>query len=132
MNKYTKHLTDESRLEAKRECNRLYMRKTRQTKPLQNKIRTLKESAKKRGIFFNLTVHDINVPEMCPLLNIPLSSYGPLCDNTLSIDRIDNSKGYTPDNIQVISYKANTMKSNSTKEELILFAKNVLKYYGEN
>jgi hypothetical protein len=49
-----------------------------------------------------------------------------------SVDRIDPTKGYTKDNVQVISNLANAMKQNATKEELIVFAKWVLKTYGEN
>lgn len=47
-----------------------------------------------------------------------------------SIDRIDSTKGYTKDNIQVISSKANTMKSNASVEELRMFAYWVLREYG--
>jgi hypothetical protein len=35
-----------------------------------------------------------------------------------SIDRVDSSKGYTKDNIQVISHRANNLKNNATLEEL--------------
>ncbi len=35
---------------------------------------------------------------------------------------VEKSRGYTKDNIQVISYKANTMKNNATIEELKLFS----------
>ena len=86
----------------------------------------LKQSAKKRNIPFTLTIVDINnlsYPITCPILNIPLAyNRGQPQDNSYSIDRIDSSKGYEPDNIMVISYKANRMKNDGTIEELKLIA----------
>jgi hypothetical protein len=40
-------------------------------------------------------------------------------DNSYSIDRVDNTRGYTMDNICIMSLKANKMKSNGTLEELV-------------
>lgn len=37
-----------------------------------------------------------------------------------SIDRVDTSKGYTPENCRVISWRANRLKSDATPEELVL------------
>jgi hypothetical protein len=48
-----------------------------------------------------------------------------------SLDRIDSTLGYTKGNIQVISWLANTMKTNASIEELKLFAKWVLETFKE-
>jgi hypothetical protein len=84
-------------------------------------------NARKRSIMknyaFNLTIDDIHIPEICPILKIPIivgnkNNY----ESTPSIDRIDNDKGYTKDNIQIISKKANSMKNSASIKELIAFA----------
>ena len=38
--------------------------------------------------------------------------------NNMSVDRIDNNKGYHKDNIVIVSFKANVMKSSATLKEL--------------
>ncbi len=43
---------------------------------------------------------------------------------------IRSSKGYTKDNIQVISRLANQMKANADKEQMIKFAEWILKTFG--
>ena len=90
-----------------------------------------KERAKKAGIYHSLSPDDIVIPSHCPYLGIELTSTlgeGQLETNA-SLDRIDSSKGYFKENIQVISRKANTMKNNASQEELITFALNVLKLH---
>lgn len=42
--------------------------------------------------------------------------------NSPSIDRIDNSKGYIPTNIVVISNRANLLKKDATLDELVAIA----------
>jgi hypothetical protein len=49
-----------------------------------------------------------------------------------SLDRIDPTKGYTKDNVWVISQIANAMKWDSTAEERIKFAEWVLSLEGGN
>jgi len=44
----------------------------------------------------------------------------------MSIDAINPKKGYTPDNIQVLSMKANAMKNSASQEELLQFANWIL------
>jgi hypothetical protein len=73
---------------------------------------------------FSITQEDIIIPNKCPYMQcdfIPLDK-----DYGYSLDRIDSSKGYTKDNIQVITRIANIMKNNATTEQLIQFAKGVL------
>ncbi len=87
-----------------------------------------RERASKKGMPFTLTLEDIIIPNECPLLKIPLfrdpTKKGP-CANSPTIDRIDNSKGYTKDNIWIVSYKANAIKNNATLCELIKLTENL-------
>ena len=85
-----------------------------------------KRRAKRKGIEFNILTYKSlpKVPKYCPILGIPLKvgkekgSNGGGTDNSPSLDRINNNKGYTIDNIQIISRKANQMKSNATLKEI--------------
>lgn len=76
---------------------------------------------------FTITPEDIIIPERCPYLGIPLNTGNP--DAWASLDRVDSTKGYVPDNIQVISILANQMKNRATEEQLIAFAKGVLEVH---
>ncbi len=87
-----------------------------------------KGRARRSNLEFTIVLSDIIIPEYCPYLNIKLTrlwGHGRI-DSNASIDRIDNSKGYIPDNIEIISFKANLIKRNATIDELKVFAKNVL------
>lgn len=84
-------------------------------------LQRTKSRAKLRGLDFNLTEEDIVIPDRCPILLTPFE-YGSN-DTAPSIDRIDPSLGYVRGNIEIISNKANRMKSDATYDELILFAK---------
>jgi hypothetical protein len=70
-----------------------------------------------------LQPEDVVVPTHCPVLGLPLyrnKRFGGA--NSPSLDRIDPSKGYTKDNVHVISHRANTIKNNATPEELAAVA----------
>ena len=87
-----------------------------------------KERAEKAGHEFTITIEDIIIPEVCPYLGIKLThdlGKGQQSTNS-SIDRIDNNKGYIPGNVRIISRLANSMKTNSTREQRVAFAKAVL------
>ena len=52
----------------------------------------------------------------------------------ISIDRIDSTKGYTKDNVQLVCAQVNMMKAEMTMEELYIFCENIVdnkrNYYG--
>lgn len=82
-------------------------------------LRGMKYRALNKGLEFSLSPEDIVVPEFCPILGIPLEKQrGAMTANSPSVDRIDNSKGYTKDNISVISSKANKCKQDLTIEQV--------------
>ena len=77
-----------------------------------------RERAKQRGWEFSITKEDIVIPEKCPLLGITIIPKAKDRCHSPSLDRIDSSRGYTPDNIQVVSSRANTLKNDATITEL--------------
>lgn len=85
-------------------------------------------NASKQRAKLNDREHDINVEDIkaiypvdgcCPIFGIKLEFNGAgFRDNSPSIDRIDSTKGYTRDNIQVISWKANRIKGAASLQDL--------------
>lgn len=96
---------------------------------IHNMVSNAKERALMKGLAFNLEDSDIIIPKLCPLLKVPfiLGEKGNY-EYTPTIDRIDNSKGYTKDNVWIITKKANSMKNSATLDELHTFCTNVLRY----
>lgn len=93
---------------------------------------SVKQSARQKNLEFTLEPCDIQIPEKCPYLGTTLTNiqgFGRIYSNA-SVDRIDSKRGYTKDNIQIVSVLANTMKNSASIEELKTFAKNVLKLHG--
>ena len=79
-----------------------------------------KKRAEKNGIEFNILKEDISIPEFCPVFGFKFEvgeGKGP-SDKSPSLDRIDNTKGYIKDNIQIISFKANKMKNDCTVDDV--------------
>jgi hypothetical protein len=54
-----------------------------------------------------------------------------IVDRSPSLDRVDNSKGYTKDNVWVISQLANKMKNNASLDQLRCFASFWLSILGD-
>ena len=110
---------------------KITLEKSRKNNPARSILNKARHSAKARGLEFNLEIDDITIPEVCPYFNVPLNTWGE-SNYVPSIDRIDNSKGYIKGNIQIISYLANKMKHTATPEQMLTFAKAVIKLYESN
>lgn len=121
--------------EQTREQRRLYAIERRKKDPATAMLVAAKYRSKQNNIPFNLESSDIILPELCPILGMPLQCHAGKGSNikkdSYSLDRIDPTKGYTKGNVQVISGLANRMKQDATPEELIAFAEWVLKTYKE-
>lgn len=61
---------------------------------------------------------DVQWNTHCPILGVELDYYAESRqENSPSFDRIDNTKGYVPGNVQIISWRANRIKNNGTSDE---------------
>lgn len=102
-----------------RERHNQNAKKVRRANRERRMLMSARQRAKDKGLPFDIEISDIKIPEVCPVFGVPMvvgTPYAP------SLDRIDPSLGYTKQNIQVISRKANLMKQDATSEELQSFA----------
>ena len=85
---------------------------------------TARARAKLKKLPFTIETEDIKIPDICPVLGIPLFvSLNKRTDNTPSLDKQIPSEGYTKNNIAIISWRANRLKSDATLDELKLIVK---------
>lgn len=112
-----------------------YMEQYREEKPWIGMYGSAQARAKARGIPFRITTGDIRevYRDVCPVLGIPLkrNKRGSANSDSPTLDRIDSTRGYEIGNIQVLSNKANRMKSDATPEELLQFADWIIRTYGK-
>ncbi len=86
-------------------------------------LKSARKRAKAKDLPFDLTIDDIFIPDMCPVLSIPLfGGVGKASDNSPSLDRITPHKGYVKGNVAVISTRANRIKSDATYREVQMVA----------
>lgn len=94
---------------------------------LRDILRGARKRAKKNGIEFSLKEEDFTPVYFCPLLpriKFNFSNDEKSRSSSMSLDRIDPTKGYVKDNVQLISLKANRIKNNATLEEFEEMAHN--------
>jgi hypothetical protein len=96
-------------------------------KSFDQRLQALLNSSKQRATLKKLE-HDITLQDVkelypidgcCPVFGFKLEfGNAGFREHSPSIDRIDSSKGYTKDNIQILSWKANRIKGYATVEDL--------------
>ena len=112
-----------------RECIKINteIKKKHKQNPIRRMFNRARTVSKKNNWDFDLILEDIVIPSVCPVLGIQLYvSSGTRRDNSPTIDRIDNTKGYIKGNIVIISWRANRLKSDSSfkeREQIYLFYK---------
>lgn len=81
---------------------------------------------------FDLKFGDVEMTDVCPILNINLDYYSkqqrPTAENSPSFDRLNSEKGYIVGNVFIISHKANSIKNNGTAEEHLKIAEYIDKH----
>lgn len=82
-------------------------------------VHAARNRARALGVLCTIKPSDVVVPAVCPVLGIPLCK-GPNGghDASPTLDRLDPDLGYTPENVRVISMRANRIKNNATPAEL--------------
>ena len=86
-------------------------------------VSSSKERAKRLNIPFGFKKSKElpKIPKYCPILKMEMFVNDKVSgDNSPTLDRINNNKGYIKGNVQWISRKANQMKSNANFEEIEL------------
>lgn len=88
-------------------------------------LKGVEKRAKKTGKEFDLTelflkhLLEVDQNNLCALTSIPIeiNNQGSVLYKTASLDRIDNSKGYTKDNVRWVVIGVNYMKIDYSEEE---------------
>lgn len=103
----TKHCRNRART-GRRRCNKCRMRIWRERHPVRAAWHKIKWSAKLRGIEFGLTFEEFSLFD-------DLTGYVAQMGNgaqSMTIDRIDETRGYFLDNLQILANADNVRKSN--------------------
>ena len=94
----------------------------------------MRGSAKKRatalGVPYDLDSQYLEsiMPDKCPILDIEIKyGGGEKTKQSASLDRVVPKRGYTKGNVMVVSQLANLMKNEATPEEMLTFAKWVVR-----
>lgn len=86
-------------------------------------LNSIKRRSKIKNLDFDISIDDLRgkIPKKCSVLGIEMS-YDGNKDSSPSVDRFNSTSGYTKDNIEIISDRANRIKNDGTVEEHLLIS----------
>lgn len=127
---YARRTYARASLEQGKDCKSCANRKTDNShRGLYNEIRVswferFKLSAELRGLEWSLTIEDVyslwvRQSRACAMTGLPIGWADVGANHTASIDRINNEKGYMPDNIQLVHKDVNMMRGAFSKEHFV-------------
>src|SRR5690242_8264689 len=102
------------------ELNYKYHLGWKRNRPKSAIICSAKARAKLKGIPFDITEDDIDIPESCPIfpwIKLEMNK-GRADSNSPSLDRFKPQLGYVKGNVRVISRRANVLEGDATIEEM--------------
>lgn len=115
-----------------KEAGRQKSVRRRQRDPAGYMLTASRMRARKRGLEHSISKEDIVMPTHCPVLGIPLVfNEWKYDDNSPSLDRVDNSKGYVKGNVRVISNRANSLKRDASLGEVLAVYEYMLNELGD-
>jgi hypothetical protein len=84
------------------------------------KFRSKKYNIERIGGIWDIDFGDLEWPTHCPALGIELNYFNEFrAENSPSFDQVIPGKGYVKGNVKIISLRANRIKNDGTKEELM-------------
>ncbi len=105
-------------------CRSVISIENRDKNPERSLLRIARYRAKRLGKSFSITLKDIIIPKVCPILGIPLKRERNTPKiSTPSLDCVIPNLGYIPGNVRVISYRANQIKNDGSAEEHMAIVK---------
>ena len=123
-------LAKQRRANNKEHYQKLDRARNLRTKP-SRLLSAAKLRAKNRGHDFNIDISDVIIPEFCPILGIkiqPSKDVQGTSPCSPSVDRINNDFGYVKGNVRVISYRANSLKSDGKLAEFMAIVEDLKKH----
>lgn len=91
-------------------CSRAKGRARIESTRLQRSFSHARKRARETGQEFNISLESLPVPELCPVFGTPIKRP--------SLMLLDRSRGYTRDNVRVVSWRAHQLKANGSLSEL--------------
>lgn len=96
---------------------------------MEGRVKAWKSNAKTRKIPFDITLDYLNtLPRTCYYTDVPLV-FEMNKPNTISLDRLDSSKGYVKGNVVFCSSDINYMKSDFTYKQFLSLCRKVVLFH---